>query len=149
MKTNLAKVIFMIMIIPPATNATITDVSILPTTPTVIDPITISVSGIEGSGGVRITDTDFYISGDSLELDIFLELGPLAVITPWSYSENIGILPADTYNLTVRSFSYYPSRESSYLTRFEVVPEPSTFAFLFFALPFFRDFSRRKTKGLR
>jgi len=148
MKTNLAKVIFTIMIIPAAINAGITEVSILPPTPTVIDPITISVSGIEGSPA-QVTNTDFFVNDNSLLLDIYLSLGITPVVTPWTYSESIGTLPTGVYDLTVRTFiPLLPSFNDNYYVSFEVVPEPGTFSIFTFALPFLRVFTRRKTKGL-
>ncbi len=93
---------------------------------------------MEGSGGVTITNTDFSVNGNSLTLDIYLDLGFATVVTPWSYSKLIGTLPADTYNLTVWRFlpSYYPPNiiVSSYSTSFEVVPEPATLLLLVFGV---------------
>jgi hypothetical protein len=115
--------------LPVCANATINDVSISPTTPTSLDSITILVSGEEGTYPAEITNTDFFVNGNSLTLDIYLYIGPFDAVSFWSCTEIIGTLPADTYNLTVWRFlpSYYPpSTISSYSTSFEVVPEPAT-----------------------
>ena len=105
--------------------ASITDVDIFPEAPTAIDLITISVSGVEGSGDVLITDSDFNIQGTVLELDIFLEVGAFPVITPWSHSEDVGPLPAGMYDLTVRTLELAEVTDT-YSMPFEVVPEPAT-----------------------
>lgn len=111
--------------------AVITDVSILPEEPTAIDPITIITSGVEGSGGVVITNSNFLIDGTSLELDIFLDVGVFTVITPWSHPEDIGTLLMGTYDLTVNTIvELQPVLNDTYFISFEVVPEPTT-AFLF------------------
>ena len=111
--------------------ATITDVNILPEEPTVEDVITIAVSGWEGSGGVLITDSDLRMEGTSLELDIFLDVGFFQMITPWSHSEIIGTLPADSYNLTVNAYySVAYTGTDTYSTSFAVVPEPASILLL-------------------
>ena len=111
--------------------AVITDVYILPELPKLDDAITISVSGVEPYGGVRITDSIFNIDGTSLGFDLYLTLGVAPVITPWSYSEDIGSLPMGTYELTVNTiFESEPFLNDTFFTAFEVIPEPSTFLFL-------------------
>ena len=143
--TTIAAVIILLGI--DVANATITNVSILPNAPTSIEPITIIVNGIEGGGGVQITNTDFFVNGNSLTLDIYLDIGIAQVVTPWSHNELIGTLPVGTYDITVRGFlpSYYPPPlYDSYSMSFEVTPEPSTLAIFGFALPIFRYFTRRK-----
>ena len=108
-------------------NATITDVSIVPSLPTPLDVIFINVLGQESSGPVFIEDTDFRQDGMSLELDISLDVGAFLVITPWSHTENIGTLPAGVYDLTVNTIvELEPFRNDTSFTRFEVVPEPGT-----------------------
>jgi len=107
--------------------ATITDVYILPEEPTIDDAITISVSGVEPYGGVSITDSVFNVDGTSLGLDLYLTLGLSPVLTPWSYSEDIGSLPMGTYELSVNTiFESEPIFNDTYFKSFEIVPEPST-----------------------
>jgi hypothetical protein len=148
METKLLKVVFVVLFFSAAAKASIVNVSISPITPTFTDPITILIDGMEGSGGVQITNTDFIINGNSISLDIYINRGIVQVVTPWSHSELIGTLPADTYNLTVRRFlpPYYPPDiiVSSYSISFEVTPEPSILAIFGVALPIFRIFSRKK-----
>jgi len=112
-----------------------------------VEPITILVSGVEGSGGVQIISTHFSAIDNSLLFDIHLDLGICLWVTPWSYSEVIGTLSAGTYNLTVRRFlpDYYPPPiVNSYEMSFTVVPEPVTIALLAVGLPIIRVFTRRK-----
>lgn len=129
MKREIVKVIALIIIMcfTTSVNATITDVSIVPSLPTPMDVIFINVLGQESSGPVFIEDTDFRQDGMSLELDISLDVGPFLVITPWSHTENIGTLPAGVYDLTVNTIvELEPFRNDTSFTTFEVVPEPGT-----------------------
>jgi hypothetical protein len=79
-------------------------VDIIPGEPTINDEISIFVSGGEPYGPVDITDSIFNINGKSLGLDLYLDVGFLTVVTPWTHSEEIGFFPAGTYNLTVNTF---------------------------------------------
>jgi len=125
-------------------HATITDVNILPTIPALTDPITIIVSGVEGSPA-QITNTDFWVNDNSLSLDIYLDIGIIPVVTPWTHSEYIGTLPAGVYDLSVQTFvPMLPSLNDDYFRSFEVVPEPSTLTILGFALMISRVFTKRK-----
>ncbi|MHC4792616.1 MAG: hypothetical protein ACYS8Y_14545 [Planctomycetota bacterium] len=115
--------------------ATITDVSVIPEQPTLEDIIIILTSGVEGAGGVSIVDSNFHMAGTSLELDIFINVGFWDVITPWSHSEIIGTLPANSYDLTVTVEAYYGGSHTeinTYSTSFTVVPVslPPIFGFL-------------------
>lgn len=74
-----------------------------PNQPTNSDSITIVVSGEEGQRPVLITGSNFQINGTTIELDIFLHVGFLMAITPWSHSEIIGSLPAGSYDLIVNA----------------------------------------------
>ena len=124
-----------------ATQAAITDVFIFPQEPMVIDPITIITSGIEGSGDVVINSSSFLIDGTSLELDIFLDVGNFAIITPWSHSEDIDALLIGTYELTVNTiFESAPHLNDSYYTSFEVIPEPATILLFATGAIIFRTF---------
>jgi hypothetical protein len=110
-------------------SASITDVNILPSLPTQLDAISIVTFGIEGWGAVFVTDSAFSSEDSSLNLDIYLDVGFAAVITPWSHIENIGTLPIGFYGLTVRTWE--ESIETDiYSTSFEVVPEPVTILLL-------------------
>jgi len=110
--------------------ASITDVVIQPATPTLNDDISLLIDGVE-SGGVAIVGYSFTIDGASIELDIDFQETVLTVVTPWSHSENIGLLPIGTYDITVNAlFNFNPSLNDTYLTSFEVVPEPTTLALL-------------------
>jgi hypothetical protein len=112
---------------PILTEAAITDVSIQPEVPTIIDPVTVITSGLEGSGPVSIYDSTFQIDGAVLSLDLFTTVGHLDVMTPWSYSENIGFLPIGTYDLTVSTFEKFDPRFNyTFSTTFEVIPEPTS-----------------------
>ena len=130
-KSNIYKlgIIFVVILImgTDSVKATITDVSILPEEPTIIDLITIATFGIEGSGPVTINDSDFSASDTTLELDIFITVGHFAVITPWLHSEDIGFLPVGTYDLTVSTFDKFdPTFNDTFSTTFEVIPEPTS-----------------------
>ena len=127
MKRKIVKVIALTIIICFSTsvNATITDVSIVPSLPTPLDVIFINVLGEENTGDVFIVDTDFRQDGMSLELDISLDVGPFTVVTPWSHTENIGTLSIGFYDLTVRTWEESIETDT-YSTSFEVVPEPAT-----------------------
>ncbi|MHC4159054.1 MAG: hypothetical protein ACYSSO_08245 [Planctomycetota bacterium] len=91
----------------------INDVHTEPNQTTNKDSITIVVSGTWGIGPVLVDSSDFRVEGNSLELDIFFTLGYLGVITPWSHSEVISSLPANSYDLTVRAYVRQPGE--SYL----------------------------------
>jgi hypothetical protein len=134
-----------LVLLPVCANATITNVSISPAMPTLIDPITILISGIEGSGMVQIADTNFIVNGNILSLDVYLNVGHLDMMTPWTHSEEIGLLPFGVYDLNVRTLRQSVVN-STYSTSFEVVPEPATFVFLVIGLPIFRGFLRKKKK---
>jgi hypothetical protein len=133
MKRFLALTVFMVILICPvkAVKGSITDVYTEPLEPTDIEVITIVVSGLEGSGAVVITDSNFQREDSSLGLDIFITLGYYGVITPWSHSEVIGMLPANDYDLTV-STHYIGAYVGTdiYSTSFTVVPEPATLLLL-------------------
>ena len=127
MKKVAAIIIAILLISSSTTQAEITDVFIFPEEPIEIEPITIITSGVENYGGVRINSSSFLIDGTSLELDIFLDLGRLDVLTPWSYSEDIGTLLMGSYDLMVNTINELePEFNDSYYTTFEVTPEPAS-----------------------
>ena len=127
---------------------TITDVSIIPEQPTLEDAITILTSGVEGAGGVSIIDSVFQMAGTSLELDIFINVGLFDELTPWSHSEIIGTLPANSYDLTVTLDAYYGSHTEidTYSTSFTVVPEPATVFLLAMGIVCARAGHRNKSR---
>ncbi|MGB8226316.1 MAG: PEP-CTERM sorting domain-containing protein [Sedimentisphaerales bacterium] len=133
--------IFAILLLPVCADATITDVNIIPSTPTLLDPITILVSGREGCGPVQIINTDFLVNDNTLLLDISLRVGFLTVVTPWSHSEEIGTLSQGLYNINVRTLQE-GIITSTYSTSFEVTPEPATSTLLLTAGVFL--FRRRR-----
>ncbi len=121
----MATVLSMGVLVLP-TQAFITDVSIQPATPTFNDDISVLVSGVE-SGSMGIVDSSLTTNEMSLELDIYIEQGFLPVVTPWTHSENIGMLPIGTYDLVVNMLVVSrPDLNDTFSTSFEVVPEPST-----------------------
>lgn len=124
---------------------------LVPDNPTIYDSINITSSGIAGSGGVIVENTSFQIIGTDLTYEIFLKVGPLTVITPWSYTEDVGILPVGTYDLTVTAYYDYSGFTASeeYSTSFDVViPEPASIVLLGSGLVLSRrmQLRRRRTK---
>jgi hypothetical protein len=127
----------------------IEDVHTEPNQPTDVDIITIVASGKAGAGPVWIDDSVFRMEDTSLELDIFFTLGFYGMITPWTYSEIIGTLPANDYDLTVRGYNYDELAgnyflSDTYLTGFTVVPEPATLLLLTMGAVWIRA-GKRKT----
>jgi len=111
--------------------ADITEVYITPEVPNNYDNITIFVSGIQSAGPVEIINSEFLIDDTSLELDLFLDVGLLQVTTPWNYFEDIGNLPAGTYDLLVKTDQpAFSGLEDTYSITFEVIPEPTSILFL-------------------
>ena len=126
MKKKLILLIVLLYVVYPA-QAIITDVSVLPGNPTDIDLISILVSGEEGSGPVLITDAVFDLDSFDITLDLTLEAGLSPVITPWDYTYDVVLLSLGTYGLTVNSLvPSMPTQNDTYITSFEVVPEPAT-----------------------
>lgn len=114
------------------TQAEITDVFIFPEEPIIYDEITINVFG-EENYDVSITDSILNIDETSIEIDIYIDGGILPWITPWSHTENIGMLFIGTYDVTVNTFVEFNSTfNDTFSTTFEVVPEPATILLLFF-----------------
>jgi len=108
------------------TQASITDITIQPLAPTFNDDISVLVSG-EENFNVSVSESFLIIDGTLLELDIHLQEGMMPVVTQWSHTEGVGILPVGTYNLTVNTWiATSPAFNDTYYTSFEVVPEPAT-----------------------
>ena len=110
------------------TNAEIS-VEISPTEPTINDPIDILVSGAEVTGGVIIDSSELTISGNSLNLDIYLNVGNYDVVTPWSHEEPVGTLTEGFYDLTVNTYKNSVFKDTNSMD-FQVTPEPSSIIFL-------------------
>jgi hypothetical protein len=99
----------MVIILPVKTTSggvNIQDVNIDPNRPTDKDSITIVVSGSGSTMPAWMDGSDFRMAATSLELDIFVSLGPFEEISEWSHSEIIGTLPAGSYDLTVQAYNY-------------------------------------------
>jgi hypothetical protein len=128
-------------------NAVITDINIIPITPTLIDPITIVVNGWESTGPVNIVDTTVGFSNNIINFDLYIPAGALSEVTPWSHSEEIGLLSPGLYELNVQTWrtsggNWFLS-DSDSLT-FEVIPEPATFFILCAGIPTLRILTRSK-----
>lgn len=104
-------------------SAGITDVHIFPAEPTVSDAISIITGGIESQGPVEVGSTEFSVEDYSLQLDLYLNVGFLHMVTSWSYPYDIGPLSVGQYDLTVRTFEMSEITDI-FSTEFEVVPEP-------------------------
>jgi len=147
MKRKIVKVIALIIIIcfTTSVDAMIKDIEIVPILPTPLDDISIVSSGEEGSGPVEIVDSVFSVDENSLQLNIYLEVGFAMVVTPWSYTENIGTLPAGVYDLTVNTIvELEPFRNDTSFTTFEVVPEPGTLVLFGLGGLFTKNFINQK-----
>ena len=108
----------------PASGELLIDVSIDPPAPTIADPIVIHVSGQAPSGPVEELAAQFAKLDHELRLDLSMRLGFLTVITPWSWSEPIGMLPAGDYELVTSVDAGDPGYNPTARTKFTVVPEP-------------------------
>ena len=126
MKMKILLTAVVLILVSPLVSAEITDVFIFPQEPIEIDPITISVFG-EEPFNISIADSIFTVDETFLNMDIYLDPGNLPVVTPWAHTEDIGVLLAGTYDLTVNIINELePEFNDTYYTSFEVVPEPIT-----------------------
>jgi hypothetical protein len=98
-------------------------IGIDPPVPNPNDDIVAHINGIMPSGGVDITGAVLTRNANHLKLDIDFLLGPLTVITPWSFDAHIGQLPPGSYDLTVVPMSP-PIEFEVGKASFTVVPEP-------------------------
>ena len=145
-KFILATVLLMGVFILPA-QAGITGVIIQPPAPTVADNISFDIFGVEGSGGVTVTDATYTLDENLITLDLSLDVGPLLEITPWDYTYDIGLLSIGTYDLTVNSIvAVDPTTNSTFTTSFEVVPEPTTFLLVGTGILYLRRKKRTTSK---
>ncbi len=126
----------------------IIDVNVIPQQPSTADAITFYISGwaSQRPSQVDANQDQFSQDGTSLELDLLVHVGYFTEISYWTYSKEIGTLPAETYQLTVRAFdSRFPTNDPYvYTKQFTVTPEPATIVFITAGLPVFRIFMRRK-----
>jgi hypothetical protein len=142
-------VVFFVFVCPVlAESIWINNVDLIPSQPSDSDLITFSISGTASNGGPYVVYDQFLQNGTSLQLDLYIEMGIIPVISPWTYSKQIQPLEKDNYSLEVRTFDYYypGTIQDTYNIDFSVVPEPSTLSIFAFALPIFRYFLRRKIK---
>ena len=129
-------------------HASITNVEILPETLTVNDSLNIVVSGVAHSS-IYVSDSLLTIDEASVELDIYLQEGMLPVVTQWSHTEDIGVLPAGTYNLIVNtSIDRTPAFNDTFTTSFTVVPEPASIFLFCSVLVILKRSNSLKGKGL-
>ena len=123
---------------------TITDVVIEPIVPTESEPITINTFAevdVVGYPDMTFVGTAFDQSGTSLTLNIDFDewgvYGDLILDPSWAFSEPIGRLAPDVYDLTVRAWIYkgdtlWVELSDEYSMSFQVIPEPTTLLFLGF-----------------
>ena len=112
----------------------ITDVSLTPETPSISTPITINSSGVI-PWDAWLEETVLTIDGYNIELDHHFIITGFMSVTEWSLSDELGFLPAGTYELTLRAMGStgnldYSEVYDTYSTSFEVIPEPATLALL-------------------
>jgi len=125
---------------------TLSDVHISPTEPEPVDVITVFASGGLAYFDIPFDHSEFSINQQSLQLDLYFGNGYSPAIGDWSHSEEIGMLPAETYTLTVRTFEPRHGLNDTYTTSFTVVvPEPTTVLLLAVGIIGIQ-FSKHKTK---
>lgn len=113
----------------------ISDVQIVPETPSIYDIITINTQGYIPGGGIHYDETLFSVNNYLLQLNLYYtdRIGT-AIPKPWSHLDEIGALPQGNYDLLVQA--YWRVGTSGYIlhddysTVFQVIPEPCTL-FLF------------------
>lgn len=105
--------------------ATIDMVEILPEYPTIDNDITINVTGSIGYTDDTFEYSEFFITDDNVQVDLYFGYGLHPGMGLWSHSENIGTLLGGIYNLTVTAYEL-PNYIDIYSMQFEVVPEPAT-----------------------
>ena len=130
-----------------SSEAGITDVYILPSEPTIEDDIEIITSGVEATNPVEIDSVDFFADDHILQLDLYLSVGVFQMVTPWEYSEDIGILALGEYDLTVRTF-VNSELDDTYSENFIVVPEPTSGILVLILGVFVLRYRGRKTQNV-
>jgi len=150
MKRKILKVITLtiIMCFSTSTGTTvwIDSVDVIPWQPLETDIITFDIAGRASSTTSQVEYDQFTQNGTSLQLDLYVNMGDLPMISDWTYSKNISPLSAGTYTLEVQGFDYQlGTLQSTYpAVEFTVVPEPTTIALLGLSLLIVRPLSRRK-----
>lgn len=113
----------------------ISNVQIVPETPSVYDIITINTQGYITGGGIHYDETLFSVNNFFLQLNLYYtdQIGP-AIPRLWSHTDEIGTLPQGNYDLLVQT--YWRAGTSGYIlhddysTAFQVIPEPCTISIL-------------------
>ena len=128
------------------TSVWIDNVDVTPEQPLEIDIINFDISGGAPQWTSEVEYDQFTQNGTSLQLDLYVDMGDVPMISDWTYSKNISPLSAGTYTLEVRGFDYLlGTLQSTYpAVEFTVVPEPTTIALLGLGLLIVRPLSRRK-----
>lgn len=120
-------------------------IDIVPPDPTILDPVSVEVSGTLNIMGQWISDAPWRWEGNSILIDLLaLDSGSLAPPVEGAFSEttDIGQLPLGTYDVTARTFvslmwepfpdpwefpdEFKGGPVDTMTTNFTVVPEPST-----------------------
>ena len=132
-----------------ATSVWIDSVDVIPEQPLEIDIITFDIAGRASRGDGHMEYDQFTQDGTSLQLDLYVDMGILFVISDWTHSKDISPLSAETYTLEVRAFDYQlGTLQDTYTVDFTVVPEPATFVLFGLGLLIVRPLSRRKGQDL-
>jgi len=131
MKTKLLMMTIIATLAGALVDAAIIDnVLVIPENPTTLDSIDIDVFATLSSAEVPYS-TEVTFVDDTVELDITFSGTGLAVITAWNHTESIGALSVGTYDLIVTTtYTSQSAWDDTYLTSFEVVPEPTTLLLL-------------------
>ncbi len=122
----------------------ITDVQVIPPNPTTMDSISIYSYGGLAYNDAPFDHSDLFIDKYSLQLDIHYGFGYLPSTGFWSHTEIVSTLPAGFYELTVNAYEREMPVGDTYVTSFEVVPEPMSILFLGFGMLGCRNRIRNK-----
>jgi len=136
MKRKIIKVITLTIIMcfsasSSATSVWIDSVDVIPEQPLETDIITFDIVGRASSSPSEVAYDEFTQNGTSLQLDLYVNMGILTMISDWTYSKDISPLLTGTYTLEVRAFDNYDETlQDTYVFNFTVVPEPTTLLLL-------------------
>ena len=110
-----------------ATSVSIGSVDVIPEQPLETDIITFDIVGSASCGGSHVEYDQFTRNGTSLQLDLYVDMGDITVVSNWTHSRDISPLSVETYTLEVRAFDYqFGTLEDTYTVDFTVVPEPAS-----------------------